>query len=98
MVSKPKDTSGYMAIRAVEEDRAEPVTPLKAVVGPRRSGDLASYANKPILTAPKATGEKIVIGERANPDRANWGGAVFDPNAEGAVVMPRPPDDWAKKM
>jgi DNA repair and recombination protein RAD54B len=41
--------------------------------------------------APKKTGDKIVLGERSSRQRKEWGGAIFDPNAEGAVVMPRPP-------
>ncbi|WRT64040.1 uncharacterized protein IL334_000967 [Kwoniella shivajii] len=40
-------------------------------------------------TEPK---EKIVIGEKSRKERLEWGGALFNPNADGAVVMPRPPD------
>ena len=47
-------------------------------------------------SATKPGAQKIVIGEKTNSDRANWGGAVFDPHAQGAVVMRRPPEKWAK--
>ena len=80
-------------------DSPVPVTPLPDLTaGPPKSNDLSRVAFIPVTMTPNAPGAKIIIGEHANHDRANWGGAVHDPNAEGAVVMPRPPDEWAKKM
>ena len=48
--------------------------------------------------APKKKAQKIVIGEKSNKQRTTeWNGALHDPNAEGAVVMQRPPQAWADK-
>ena len=54
--------------------------------------DAASFYAKP-KPAPK----KIVIGEKSSKEREAWGGALHDPNAEGAVVMPRPSELDAKR-
>nr|XP_018999813.1 DNA repair and recombination protein RAD54B [Kwoniella mangroviensis CBS 8507]OCF63274.1 DNA repair and recombination protein RAD54B [Kwoniella mangroviensis CBS 8507] len=40
----------------------------------------------------KPKGNRIVLGEKSSKERMEWGGALFNPNAEGAVVMPRPPE------
>jgi DNA repair and recombination protein RAD54B len=53
----------------------------------------ASFYAKP----PKAPTKKIVIGEKNSKEREAWGGALHDPNAEGAVVMPRPNDEAIKE-
>ncbi|WWD09298.1 hypothetical protein V865_007421 [Kwoniella europaea PYCC6329] len=44
----------------------------------------------------KPKGNRIVLGERSSKERMEWGGALFNPNAEGAVVMPRPPEKLVK--
>lgn len=46
---------------------------------------------------PTKPGKKILIGEKNSAERAAWGGALHDPNAPGALVMPRPPPDEAKR-
>jgi len=45
----------------------------------------------------KQSGEKIVIGEKSNRLRKEWGGALHDPKAEDAVVMQRPPQAFLDK-
>lgn len=37
--------------------------------------------------------ENIVLGEKSSKERLEWGGALHNPKAEGAVVMPRPNGD-----
>lgn len=92
-VSKPRPSAGYIHARGEDgEPVAGPSAPPGAVVGQLKSGDLGMYR---MGAMPKPGGEKIVIGEKSNKDRNSWGGAIFDPNAEGAVVMQRPPDKWA---
>ncbi|ORY20670.1 SNF2 family N-terminal domain-domain-containing protein, partial [Naematelia encephala] len=47
--------------------------------------------------APKV--KPIVIGEtRTEEQRQKWGGALHDPEAEGAVIMQRPPEKHAMMM
>ncbi|WVQ71035.1 hypothetical protein IAR50_000560 [Cryptococcus sp. DSM 104548] len=53
----------------------------------------ASFYGKP---TPKAKVERIVIGEKSNKERLEWGGALYNPKAPGAVVMPRPTEKAAK--
>jgi DNA repair and recombination protein RAD54B len=99
-VAKPHQTSGFTAHKEEDDlDIPASATPLPSVGAPQQSSDLsrAPY-KKPTMTPTATEAAKIIIGEHANKNRANWGGAVHDPNAEGAVVMPRPPEEWAKKM
>ena len=103
VISKPKESTDIHHREVVDVDMdvsPEPATPL-AVVKPMRSGDMAiskySYQN-PVATTPKPEAAKIHVGVKANEDRSNWGGAVHNPHTEGAVVMPRPPEDWARKQ
>lgn len=92
-VSKPQPSSGYVPARGDNgEPAVGPSAPPNAVVGTLKSGDLGMYR---MGASPKPAGEKIVIGEKSSKERNSWGGALFDPNAEGAVVMQRPPDKWA---
>lgn len=100
VVSKPHQTSGFTSHKEEDDvDIPASVTPLPVpTTDVSQPSDLSRFAFKKVTMTPNATGAKIIIGEHANKDRANWGGAVHDPNAEGAVVMPRPPDEWAKKM
>lgn len=46
---------------------------------------------------PSKPDKKIVIGEKNSAEREAWGGALHDPNAVGALVMPRPPPGEAKR-
>ncbi|WVN85841.1 uncharacterized protein L203_100993 [Cryptococcus depauperatus CBS 7841] len=50
------------------------------------------YSNQ----SPKPKVERIVLGEKSNKERLEWGGALFNPHAPGAVVMPRPSEKLAK--
>lgn len=43
--------------------------------------------------APKPKRERIVLGAKSNKERLEWGGALHNPYAEGALVMPRPKAD-----
>jgi DNA repair and recombination protein RAD54B len=47
--------------------------------------------------ASKPKVDRIVIGEKSRKKRLEWGGALHDPRAEGAVLMERPDDAQAKK-
>jgi hypothetical protein len=103
VISKPKESTYIHPREVVDVDMdvsPEPATPF-AVVKPMRSGDMAisrfAY-NNPVSTTPKPEPAKLHVGVKANEDRSNWGGAVHNPHAEGAVVMPRPPEDWARKQ
>jgi DNA repair and recombination protein RAD54B len=103
VISKPKESTYIHPREVVDVDMdvsPEPATPL-AVFKPMRSGDMAisrfAY-NNPVSTTPKPEPAKLHVGVKANEDRSNWGGAVHNPHAEGAVVMPRPPEDWARKQ
>ena len=101
VVAKPKDVSAYQREVVDTDMDVSPglATPL-AVVKPLRMGDMAisrfAYQN-PVVTQKPDPG-KIHIGEKPDKDRSSWGGAVHDPRAEGAVVMPRPPEEWARKQ
>ncbi|OCF41407.1 hypothetical protein I317_04798 [Kwoniella heveanensis CBS 569] len=53
-------------------------------------------ADKFYAATPKKPGNKIILGEKNSKERMQWGGALHDPKAEGAVVMKRPPEKWAK--
>jgi DNA repair and recombination protein RAD54B len=100
VVAKPKDVSAYPrdVVDLDTDESPGPATPL-AVVKPFRSGDTAisrfAYKN-PVMT-PKPEADKIHIG-KGDKDRSGWGGSVHNPHADGAVVMPRPPEEWAKKQ
>ncbi|WVF70808.1 hypothetical protein IAT40_005602 [Kwoniella sp. CBS 6097] len=53
-------------------------------------------ADKFYAAPSKKPASKIVIGEKNSKERLQWGGALHDPKAEGAVVMKRPPEKLAK--
>ena len=106
----PKAMGGYIPpgskpISMGEEDDDDPI-PVGGTPGPSRiaapfkpPGTKAIPASSFYATkaqAGPAGGEKIVIGEKSNKDRLAWGGALHDPQAEGAVVMTRPKEEIAK--
>jgi hypothetical protein len=84
-MSKPRD-NGY-----IPAGRDENVSPYGAqpTSRPAPIDPAVFYGNS------KPKGDKIVIGEKSAANRRKWGGAKFDPEAEGAVVMQRPPEKWA---
>jgi DNA repair and recombination protein RAD54B len=47
--------------------------------------------------ASKPKADRIVIGEKSRKKRLEWGGALHDPKAEGAVIMERPDEAQARK-
>lgn len=97
MVSTPKAASGFTPLRPnVDSPGLESETPVKAVVKPFRSGDLDKYKAK-VPEPPRPEASRLILGEKANPERASWGGAIHNPNAPNAIVMQRPPDAWAHK-
>ncbi|WWC86136.1 uncharacterized protein L201_001007 [Kwoniella dendrophila CBS 6074] len=69
---------------------SRPTTPVVKAVSAK------SFYGAPSVIKPKA--HKIVIGEKSSKERLEWGGALFNPNAEGAVVMPRPPEKLLMEM
>lgn len=82
MVSKPRVSTPVFHPAKAEDDGGGPST---SAVG------AASFYAKP-----KAPTKKIVIGEKNSKEREAWGGALHDPSAEGAVVMPRPREEEIK--
>ncbi|WVQ97167.1 hypothetical protein IAU59_004277 [Kwoniella sp. CBS 9459] len=102
---KAKPVAGYIPARTTSNEAAAE-SPL---AGPSRIPLSANSKTPPPLFKPKAipadkfyaappkkTGNKIVIGEKNSKERLQWGGALHDPKAEGAVVMKRPPEKLAK--
>lgn len=71
--------------------------------GPSRKNDISSTTGYKTIRAESFYGstkpkpKNIVIGEKSNKQRMEWGGALHDPKAEGAVVMKRPDEKAAKK-
>lgn len=68
---------------------ARPQQQEQLIAGPPTPTPAAAVAAGSFYGA--APAKKIVIGERSSKQREMWGGALHDPNAEGAVVMERPP-------
>nr|XP_019014878.1 uncharacterized protein I206_00965 [Kwoniella pini CBS 10737]OCF53659.1 hypothetical protein I206_00965 [Kwoniella pini CBS 10737] len=97
----PKPVAGYIPGRTSSEGltsapegvplsyKPDPVTPLSKPI-PAKS----FYA--PSATKSSAKGSKIVLGEKSSKERLQWGGALHNPHAEGAIVMPRPPEHLMK--
>lgn len=61
------------------------------------NGSKRSIAPSSFYSNPKPKPARIVIGEKSSKGREEWRGAMYNPNAEGAVVMKRPPEADAKK-
>ncbi|KAK8865771.1 hypothetical protein IAR55_000918 [Kwoniella newhampshirensis] len=95
----PRRLAGYIPAKKLETEEDE--TPLAGssrqssipfnkpfipVVAPRAVA-AASFYSKP---SAKPKGEKIVLGEKSNKERLQWGGALHNPYAPDAVVMKRP--------
>ena len=58
----------------------------------------AAISEKSFYAPQPKRAEKIVIGEKSNKQRTTeWGGALHDPKAEGAVVMKRPSEEQIQK-
>lgn len=74
----------------------EPAGPSRVVVPPVKTYQPVP-AQSFYAAPPKKIASKVVIGGGSAKDRDQWGGAVFDPKAEGALVMQRPPEAEAKK-
>ncbi|TYJ57577.1 hypothetical protein B9479_001659 [Cryptococcus floricola] len=81
------------------------VTSHTPVAGPSATSALptAAAAQKAVAaasfygsTTPKPRVERIVIGEKSNKERLEWGGALYNPKTPGAIVMPRPTEKEAK--
>jgi DNA repair and recombination protein RAD54B len=88
-----------------------PFTPVTPRVGPSSAGPStpsAAFAtaadNAPPQSAksfygqPAKPAKKIFIGDKNNKEREAWGGALHDPKAPGALVLPRPSESEAKRM
>ena len=69
--------------------------PSKITTAASKEISVASFYGAPKLAKP--TAERIVIGEKSNKQRLEWGGALHNPKAEGAVVMQRPDEQEAKR-
>lgn len=93
MVSTARPPSGYIPARNEDGEAVlGPSAPKNAVITPLKSGSFGMHTT---TSDTRLGAQKIVIGEKSNSERAKWGGAIFDPHAEGAVVMERPPAKWA---
>lgn len=89
-------------VLAQPADENEPFTVPSA--GPSRVTEITAKSIQPVPQksfyappAAKKTASKVVIGEKSAKQREAWGGAVFNPEEEGAVVMQRPPKEVAIK-
>ncbi|KIR36992.1 hypothetical protein I352_00304 [Cryptococcus deuterogattii MMRL2647] len=80
------------------EHRQSPISSLpKRSIPPPAAAQRAVAASSFYTKQPsKPYSERIVLGEKSNKERLEWGGALFNPHAEGAVVMPRPAEKLAK--
>ncbi|WVQ85306.1 hypothetical protein IAT38_007471 [Cryptococcus sp. DSM 104549] len=85
--ARPQTTS------LIDSPTAGPSRTTPTAAAAQRAVAASSFYGKP---SPKPKGERIVLGEKSNKDRLEWGGALFNPHAPGAVVMPRPPEKIAK--
>nr|XP_019049115.1 hypothetical protein I302_02896 [Kwoniella bestiolae CBS 10118]OCF28045.1 hypothetical protein I302_02896 [Kwoniella bestiolae CBS 10118] len=95
----PKPVAGYIPGRTSSGGltAAPPGIPLSHKVEMPISKPIAAKSfYGPSVVRPKAS--RIVLGEKSSKERMEWGGALFNPNAEGAVVMPRPPEKLVKIM
>nr|KIR48900.1 DNA repair and recombination protein RAD54B [Cryptococcus bacillisporus CA1280] len=98
-IQKEKLTSTKPStIEAVDEHRQSPISSL-----PKRSIPTPAAAQRAVAASSfytkqssKPHSERIILGEKSNKERLEWGGALFNPHAEGAVVMPKPAEKLAK--
>lgn len=89
---------GYIPAQApTNDENARPMSSATASSSRVSEGEkkLSAVAANSFYGPKKA--EKIVIGEKSNKQRLEWGGSMFNPKEEGAVVMQRPTDEEAKK-
>lgn len=89
---------GYIPARPTDEnamvvpDLGGPSKPKEVDVKPYQPVAQKSFYAAP----PKKVAAKVVIGEKSAKLREAWGGAVFNPEEKGAVVMRRPTKEEAK--
>nr|XP_018267086.1 uncharacterized protein I303_01069 [Kwoniella dejecticola CBS 10117]OBR89244.1 hypothetical protein I303_01069 [Kwoniella dejecticola CBS 10117] len=102
----PKPVAGYIPGRTTSGG----LTAAPAGIPLSHKSEITTPVSKPIPaksfynpppSKSKIKGSKIVLGEKSSKERLEWGGALYNPHAEGAVVMPRPPENlvkmWKKK-
>lgn len=103
--STPRPVGGYIPARVAPTPADAESDDDAPRAGPSRLGvpvTASSVGYKAISAtnfygAPKPKVDKIVIGEKSRKRRMEWGGALHDPNAKGAVVMQRPSANEAKQ-
>lgn len=61
------------------------------------STGVAAVGAASFYAKPKPPAKKIVVGEKSRREREAWGGALHDPFAPDAVVLPRPSETEAKR-
>ena len=109
-VHPPRPSAGYILAKGYTDTRrtnTEPDVDMDAppTAGPSRVQSpfaIPSSIGKAVRAdsfygPPKPKGDKIVIEGKSKKKRMEWGGALHDPRAEGAVVMQRPPDKEAQR-
>ncbi|WWD18049.1 hypothetical protein CI109_102496 [Kwoniella shandongensis] len=96
---EPRRLGGYIPARSVDDEDdgnalagpsrlpSNPINKPFTPVVPQKAVAAASFYSKP---SPKPKVERIVLGEKSNKERLQWGGALHNPHAPGAVVMKRP--------
>jgi DNA repair and recombination protein RAD54B len=101
----PKPVGGYIPARIVPTPSDADSDDERPQAGPSRSvvAAVASPAGYKAISAsnfygaPKPKADKIVLGEKSRKRRMEYGGALHDPKAEGAIVMQRPSAKEAKQ-
>lgn len=99
-IQKEKLTSTKPStIEAVEDEHRQSPTsslPKRSIPTPAAAQRAVAASSFYTKQSSKPYSERIVLGEKSNKERLEWGGALFNPHAEGAVVMPRPAEKLAK--
>lgn len=92
-VHPPRPGGGYIPNSEPDAGPSRTSSPAPTSMPERSSSSFVgkTVAQTSFYAPAKVKKDKIVIGEKSNVQRHQWGGALHDPNAEGAVVMPRPP-------
>lgn len=99
-VWKPKPETGHIPARQTDAGPSRTSSPAPTAIAERSDSSAIGkiVAQKSFYATPKPKKDRIVIGEKSNKDRLEWGGALHNPNAKKALVMRRPDGRTIKDM